>query len=216
MSNIASDPSFAAAHRDRLKKLGVVEAQIEDLQNHALPAVRVLLRLRPTLAEVRTELTGFGEAVKDLTNAIVRINCGVDGSAQSEACERITVEHWNAELDDGDVFDDLLIRLEILQLKVKRAAAALPSTQRRQLAAKRQPVKEIDDALRSGFVRHHQEAGEEVVPPYTLHTSSSPGSPFREIVGICYAAVGANGDPERAIKNYLAARPGKGMGHERG
>lgn len=216
MSNIASDPSFSIEYLQQLKQFGVVEEQIEDLQNHVLPAIRLLLRPRPTLAEVRAELTGFGEAVKDLTNAIERINGGVDGSAHAEVCELITREHWRTELTDSDVFDDLLLSLEMLQLIVKRAAAALPTTQRRPLTAKAGPVKAIDQALRSGFERHHQEAGQEVVPPYTLHTSSSPGSPFREIVGICYAAAGANRDPERAIKNYLAALPDTGLGHEGG
>jgi hypothetical protein len=44
--------------------------------------------------------------------------------------------------------------------------------------------------------------------PMTLRLSSSPGSPFREICGICYEVMtGKPGaDPERAIKNYIRAK----------
>jgi hypothetical protein len=66
-------------------------------------------------------------------------------------------------------------------------------------------VRRIEKALLNGFVkRYSNKDPSKPLPPYPFKPSSSPGSCFREIVGICYEAMGQKyTDPERAIKKHI-------------
>ena len=60
-------------------------------------------------------------------------------------------------------------------------------------------IKLIHNALQFGSII----AGLEPLNP-NLKPSSSPASPFRRLMGICYEAINApTNDPERAIKAYV-------------
>ncbi len=82
-------------------------------------------------------------------------------------------------------------------------------------------IRWIFEALTAGHGAEHYILGREAYPrhgddwpavdthppPFNFKPSSSEGSPFREVVGICYEAMtGAPRDPERAIKAFIRQR----------
>lgn len=201
----SNKPKFTNRQREHLKQLGLCPAQIDEVER-TLALSRALLQSPPTMNSVRDELSAFQVAIDDARKVADKLSNSEKYTqdkiaARKEAQYRI---QWVAS-EVSDVIEALsasLAGLETLGKIVKRALDDLPKKQRRQFADFR-PVARIDHALLDGFIKAHKPP----FPPYILHRSSSPGSTFRKIVGICYEAMGwSNDDPERAIKSYLRVR----------
>lgn len=61
------------------------------------------------------------------------------------------------------------------------------------------PVELIHNALHAGVIAERHEPDHDFMRP-----SSSPTSPFRRMIGLCYEAIDApHADPERAIKAFM-------------
>lgn len=204
MKKKTSTPRFTDNQRQQLQRLGLLPQQIETLEA-SLPLSRILLKNPAPMAEVREELRDLHKAIKKVQKATAKISEGTT-PARKEAYWRL---QWAAtELEREKItivdlvgleFTKPLDWLEIGHKFTENALDNLPKQQRRKQADSR-PIERIDKALLEGFTKAHKPP----FPPYTLKVSSSDGSTFRQIVGICYEAMGQEHcDPERAIKNYL-------------
>lgn len=197
--------SFTDNQRERLCRLGLLAEQIAELES-VLPLNRALLEQPAGMGDVRTELV-------DLSAALNCAHAAVENVDKGKSLERLerNEARWRLELADfettgtWDTLPTALKALAAADIVIQRALADLPNKQRGSVAADFRPVALIKEALLRGFIKAHKPP----FPRYTLRVSSSEGSTFREIVGICYEAMGKNTDPERAIKEYKALRKRK-------
>ena len=140
----------------------------------------------------------------------------------------IETKYWQGEMLEeagATVSQHLLPRLQALATAAREASETLPAKPARWRKADPRPIKRIMEALYAGWSKakgtsvrrtpEYQTPEEAFVAigqvrtnpfPKELRASSAPGSPFREIAGICYEAAGGgqDSDPERAIKAYMA------------
>ncbi len=214
----SGSPRFVPEHRIQLKKLGLIEAQIDALESK-LPLCRAILSHASPLQDVRDKLETLSRALESAQNAMsILLNATPLALATHEALQ------WLIEADeDGDI-EGAMRAVALAQSVVQRAQESLPQGQRRH-RADILPVRLIAEALLSGFIRgtppvpcidmvlspefikENPNYVAYVLPPFTLKQSSSSESAFRKIVGICYEAMSQkNTDPERAIKAFLAWR----------
>jgi len=197
-------PTFSAPDLKRLQDLGLLREQIAELVK-ALPICRSYLRQPAALADVRAVLGDTRTAVENAIRQLDRFD-RVESSAYGEARVRFDQAYFaNArvpETRDEELLNAALNYLDRVRTSLTDALADLPTEQRRHRTASFVPVMKIDGALLRGFTLAHKPP----MPPYLLHASISPGSTFREVVGLCYRAIGANDDPERAIKGYIRWR----------
>lgn len=194
-------PRFSKVERAELTELGLIESQIDQLQTIALPLARAWLKPLPRLQDVRDELNSLSNSMSSaLASMSALLTAAAPSRGRYEALQRLVLEDFeeHGSYESIQVAHRMLLRAYSV---VRRAQDSLPKTQRRQATADILPVVRINEALLSGFTKGHSSP----LPPYTLHPSASPGSPFRRIVGICYEAMGlVNTDPERAIKKFIA------------
>lgn len=190
--------SFTEEQRERLRKLDLLTEQIAEIES-ALPLNRSLLEQPAGMADVREELSVLSAALKRAHAAAEKVDKGKS--------PKLNEARWRLELADFDTTNacetlpTVLKALAAADIGIQRALADLPNKERRSVAADFRPVARIKKALLDGFIKAHKLP----LPPCTLRVSSSEGSKFREIVGICYEAMGQkNADPERAIKQYIA------------
>lgn len=218
---MAGLPDFSATDRSRLKELGVVDAQIEQLRYACL---RVRLTISPPAA--RNDVNALLDGVAKLTHKLLRKTAAIErqiSTAHATAHLLIEQGYWHARPDDegGVSFHCVAPRLKALRDAACAGKKQLPSKPSRLRSASPQPVRAIYQALVHGWTKEHgssvfevyYENGKEVKTytnepnpkpyPDTFHASAADGSAFREIVGICYAAEGGNSDPVTAIKAYL-------------
>ncbi|MBI3375006.1 MAG: hypothetical protein HY017_25065 [Betaproteobacteria bacterium] len=206
--NVTGRPTFSPEQRAELHRLGAIDAQIDELEANALPISLAWLRNPPTLQDVRDQLEAVFVAVECAAAAMSGLLRAGDAMtlAKREAQARILeacYEIHHDPHDEHDLVEKASYALSRVQAVVKHARDSLPNAQRRTGAASPRPVEWIYQSLVSGFTKGHRQP----LPPYTLRVSSSQGSPFREIVGICYDAMGQrNTDPERAIKAFIKWR----------
>lgn len=205
-----SQPNFSPDQRKRLRGLGLIDAQIDELEANALPISRAWLQKTPTLQDVRDELQALFVAMERAAAALSGLQSTATMTpAKREAQARILeacFEIHDDPHDNHDFVEKASHALSRVKAMVQHAQESLPNTQRRSAAASHGPVAWIHEALVSGFANGHCQP----LPRYTLRTSSSQGSRFREIVGICYEAMGqGNTDPERAIRAFIAWRRAK-------
>lgn len=196
-------PTFTENQRKRLKDIGLLPAQITEIEN-TLASNRALLEQPAPMNDVREELGAFRDAMDRACKIAAKLSDPKKYSkdkvaARNEAWARL---QWAAS-EASDVIEALSASqaaLETLGAIINIAINSLPKQQRTSVAADFRPIARIDEALLRGFTK----ADKSPLPPYTLKVSSSSGNKFRQIVGICYAAMGQkNDDPERAIKTYL-------------
>ena len=203
-------PIFSPAQRQRLRSLGLIDAQIDELETNALPLSRAWLRKPPTLQDVRDELQALFDAMERAAAAMSRLlSADKFTPAMREAQARLLMACFEIHHDPHDNHDHVEKAFDALsraKAVVQYAQESLPKTQRRHEAASVLPVKCIDKALLSGFIKGHK--GCMTLPRYELRRSYSPKSKYRRIVGICYEAMGqqVNKGPERAIKAFIAWR----------
>jgi hypothetical protein len=223
----ANHPDFNATDKNRLKELGVSDAQIKHLRL-ALPKVRMLAN--PNSYAPRSDVVDVLSKVR--THADGLIACLVALAKQSSAAHSVAhalIEegYWQGERlnDDGPTSSHHLIaRLQALAKASQNAASGLPKGQTRPRLADPRPIKWIEESLFSGWL---EQRGSRVrntpaketladmiaaakanppLPPYPkeFKPSKAENGVFREIVGICYRTVDGNNDPLRAIESYLA------------
>lgn len=185
--------------------MGLLEAQIRQVETVALPIVQSLLTRPAPMLDVRDEIAQLKKSLKAADRRISRmLNAGIGTRSRKEASARITLAAVETDADH-DVLAQAQSHVQRLLGTVEHAYATLPREQRRNRTASPDPVRFIDDALLHGFHNGHPKG--KPLPPYTLKRSYSPNSPYRRIIGLCYAAVGhENSDPERAIRAFIAWR----------
>jgi len=218
---MAGLPNFSQQDRKSLKKLGVVEAQIEQLRY-----ARLTVRLSVSQPAARNDIADLLNDVAIMAESLLRKTGAI--SAQSTAAHAVAhslIEqgYWNTIPDDsgGQSFHCLAPRLRALRDAASKGKDELSPRPSRYRSANPQPVHSIAEALVFGWSKEHGSNvyksqlvdGKEVMTycngpqrkpyPDTLTPSAADGSAFRKIVGICYEAEGGNSDPLAAIKAYL-------------
>ena len=191
---------FKEHHREELLKLGLTPQAIEQIEMEGLPPALAILEREPPRAEVRGELHSLSDALTEARTAVERL---LNATA--------TVPHLNAarlkiagggrrNVMGGMRLNETSQSLATAVDVVEAALEKLPDEPVRHLSADPLPIKLIHRALQFGSII----AGLEPLNP-NLKPSSSPGSPFRRMVGICYETINAPTiDPERAIKAYVS------------
>jgi hypothetical protein len=162
--------------------------------------------------DVRDKLQSLASAMESALRRMTDLPKACDFPSL-EAWNRVVATSYNASGDTRTIeqaADALASALEV----VRRVQAELPKQQRRSNAASPLPVQLIHEALLRGkgkaYVRVREGEGDDSPPPdrtprFPFKPSIGPKSAFREVVGICYAAIrGTEGrDPQRALKNYM-------------
>lgn len=218
---MAGLPEFSQQHRKKLRELGVVEAQIEQLRY-----ARMMVRLAVSPPAARNDVAALLDDVADLTDKLLRKTGAIStqsSPAHAAAHGLIEQGYWQARPDDsgGQSSHCLAPRLEALRDAAragKRELAPVPSRRR---TADPQPIGRIAEALLFGWSKQHGSNGFSVhlvdgkevrtygdgpqrkPYPAAFRPSAADSSAFRAIVGICYEAEGGNSDPVAAIKAYL-------------
>lgn len=195
---------FSASTRKSLADLGLSSCQMSEIER-TLPVVSAYLEKSPTVTAVKTEL-------QDANNALLASAKTIKRLMHAPARERAVIEARNRAItsigecdSDDEVFSKLLTLADAASVVLSNAIAALPR-QRRSDAGSCYPIERIDRAIMKGLIA--VKAGKDRTTPkfnYKLRPSSNPTSNFRQIIGLCYDAIGQrNNDPERAIKAYVA------------
>jgi hypothetical protein len=190
---------FTISDRKELAAAGAKQiAESAEIEKHALPICRKQCSAsQRAFAEVRAIIADTLTAVSEAQVHLSRLY-SEQTDARKEARVRFEMSLHDMSAD-RDPVDSTVRNLIDMRTILAHALAELPKGQRRHRTARIDPVRRIDEALLRGFTRGHTMP----FPPYLLRASSSPGSQFREVVGICYRAIGRNDDPERAIKAYI-------------
>ena len=213
-------PIFSNAHRTELGgALELLPAQIEELENIALPLIQAILRKAPARNDVRDLLQDTARALQSAKTKLEKLlaagsipnrNAGSPGDA---AMARVLLASYELGAD-GDVLDLALPAIGSAILVVEKASESLPDKPVRHVLASPRPIAWIDQALLSGFLKAHGHwpgtagpGSQTPLPPYLVHASYAAGSNYPRIVEICYDAVGLGaGSRERAIKAFIAWR----------
>ena len=191
---------FKKRHREELLEMGLTPQAIEQIEVEGLPLAMAVLEREPRRAEVRGELQSLSDALTEARTAVERL---LNATA--------TVPHLNAarlkiagggrrNVMGGMRLNETSQSLATAAEVVAEALKKLPDEPVRHLSADPLPIKLIHRALQFGSII----AGLEPLNP-NLKPSSSPASPFRRLMGICYEAINApTNDPERALKAYVS------------
>lgn len=220
---------FTKDDRRSLRALGLYPEQIDELETNALPYARLVLYQeahKPRMQDVRRELRALADALAALEEVQTRLEAvsTPTGAPDEDTPEDTQRAYARARLDlashevtdqvgdDGVLFK--LARMTPLASEiVRRALLNLGSRATRRRMASAAPVQAIHKALERGFERQHRskvhrnrpDAPFDPIPRYNFEVSDSPGSSFRQIVALCYAAIEAgNDDPDRALRAYTA------------
>jgi hypothetical protein len=210
---------FCEEERKSLHRLGVIDAQIEELEA-ILPACRAMTTDAPRLQDVRSALEGAGKAIKHAQQSIARLS-RADKSAPAlfEALNRVHMASYDpAAGRDGDMreIDRALDATSSLAAVVEYALERLGEKERRPNVANPMVIEHIVEALLRGWAKGPQNSSKVFTldisrGPHPLKASRAPatrarGSAFLDVVNICYGAIGRRPEPDRAIRAYLAER----------
>ncbi|MGS1013086.1 hypothetical protein ACVCL0_14225 [Rhodanobacter sp. UC4450_H17] len=221
---MSTRPDFTADQVRELKSLGLCDEQVGELRT-ALSVVRRTLFKPAARNAVKAVLKDVEKRSTELMQVLAAIAVPSD-AARGEALGRIEEGYWQGDRmdDDGPTsMHHLIPRLHALAVAARDGVATMPSGPTRYSSADPRPVNAIDRALLYGWTKAygprvgttygHETLADMVAdakanppaPPYPAEfdASRSPGCVFSRVVGICYAAVGGNPDPDRAIRNYL-------------
>lgn len=195
-------PDFTTDQRGRLSELGVCDEQITKLR-HALISVRSYVRRPAANNDAAAHLAEIEQLASELSRKL-------RAAVIPEAARMIEERYWpQRPTDDGPtVAMHLCPRLDALTAAAVDAASAIPNNKPvRSRAGNPEPVRLIDDALNYGWWKAHSTAKPypESLRPSVSTGKHGQGRAFPEIVGICYAAVGYESQPKRAIQAYVKA-----------
>lgn len=221
-------PDFSEIQRKTLQDLGVCEEQIQELRK-ALLTVRSAVQPKAARNEVLEQL----DAVIDLADALdakLRALQTTPAISHQSALQRIEQEFWQraGDLSGPNVHSAISPLLELLAGSARSAKAGLPEVATRHSVSDPRPIIRIEEALYSGWLKRHgpfaeswvqPEGGEKAevaamaeaakraraAPPYPreFKASVSEGTYFREIVALCYEAVGYPRFPKRALEAFV-------------
>ena len=222
-TDLFSRPDFNAAQRRELASLGLSDIQVQELRD-VLDVVRWRLQKPAARNEVKKLLSEVLAASADLTGLLERMAPAIDKAHQG-ALGILGRTYWLMQTPgdwDLDLTDHLIPRLQSLHEAARLGLHLLPESPTRNKTGAWEPVHVIDQALLLGWLKQNAPAESDVHSygfaemlaygddellelqvPADFRASASPGCAFRRIVGICYAAVGGNPDPERALKAYM-------------
>lgn len=179
---------FTQNQREELGQQGLTTEQIDALLK-ALPECKFVLSMetnKPRLNDVEKQLRDILRDNKRAARSMRKPLSSMD-SAGEEALTKLGMASFEIG-GDGTEIERALRSLAVANAIVQRAISRLPSQPQRHQTATFEPVRLIHNAA-----------------PF-LVPSSGVESPFRAVVGICYAAIlGTDAhDPERAVKGYCA------------
>ncbi len=220
-------PDFTPGQLRELKKRGVCDEQISELRK-ALLTVRQVFVKQPKNGETRDVLADVESLSAALLTKLTSIACTID-LEHAKAGALIETSYWKQRPRDKGhtAMIHLVPRLRALQEAAQYGLAQIPAGQPiRQRSADPAPIEKIHNALVYGWFLAHsdgpsygrgtrceesesaaaiemQDQPQRPEYPKDLQPSTSPGCGFWTVVGICYAAVGWNKDPDRAIKKYV-------------
>jgi hypothetical protein len=187
--------SFPPLRREDLERLGIIEAQISEVEA-ILPGCAALLAVRPTLTEMRDQL---GELIAGLGAVRRVLNAGTNFT--SEALNRWQqAAHAFGHPFGSDLEFAANLDLDTLIAAAIEAKNGLGTEQRRsRIAEDAEPIRRIADALVIGWAKGH--ADQEFTPQYSMAASV-----FREVVQFAYEAMDAPECyvPERTLRAYRA------------
>jgi hypothetical protein len=220
-------PDFTAQQVRELKSLGVCDGQVAELRK-ALVTTRHFLVKQPSNNDTRDVLAKVESSSASLLTKLSSIALAID-SAHDKAGGLIEKSYWQQRPDDGGhtAMLHLIPRLQALNEAARYGLDEIPTAKpERYRSADPAPVERIHNALVYGWSKtcmndvglrttwsgeesevaaFVEQEGASPRPKYPkrLAPSASDGCGFRRVVGICYAAVGGNPDPERPIKQYV-------------
>lgn len=188
---------FNESQRARLLKLDLIPEVIAVVEAEALPVAKGLLEKPPRLGDVRSELREVHKALQRAQHSVAALMGATDAVPyRQEARSRVRIGPFRAQ---DAAMQKLAGSFPDAIAAVAEALDKMPAKPTRHRTASPAVVNEIYRAVQKGYIM----AGLEPLQPH-LAPSVSPGSRFRELIGICYEALGApSSDPERAIKAYL-------------
>ena len=202
---------FSPDQRRELLRLGVPEMAIQVIEVEALPAARRRLVRQAPMREVRKELQHVETAVREARNALEALLTPSKVASMRDAQTLLIGGGYRYQQDGiplNRASQALVPALEVLAVAIKQ----LPEKPVRHRLADDRPVYLIHDALQKGClfagmpfveVKRGRLAGLSLIAP-ELRPSTSPTSPFRQIVCICYERLGMpTADPERAVKAFV-------------
>lgn len=219
-------PDFSMSARRRLSELGVGSEQLTQLR---LSLKTIQLFALPTSYAPKAEIACILDEVEELSRSLAtKLNALVSmpTAAYGAAFSLLEEGYWQSRPDDEGPTSSshLTPRLVALGEAARFGRESLPAQQSRPRLADPRPIKRIEQALMQGWLNAKgsrvrttpdNETLEQALasarenPPLGPYPSAfipSKNGAFREIVGICYAAVGANSDPLRAIEGHLKLR----------
>lgn len=191
---------FGAERLQELRGLGVDAHQVAELEI-ILPDIRTFIRRSATTAGTADLLGEIERLASDLSRKLHALATMSDAE-HFKAGSHLERGYWSRRLSDSGptVAAHMVPRLETIAAVAREARGALPSGKpTRHRIADPAPVRLISESLYRGWLKSSPSGAY----PRSLQPSSSPGAPFRRIVGICYEAVGGTADPERAIKAFV-------------
>lgn len=215
-------PDFTREQRQRLKRLEVLDEQVDELRHTLLESTHTPAQ-RPTLTEVRGVVTGVATHAHELAKAL-------DGIAtRAGTAKSVVLDLLGTENTDG--LRHLAHELSALALAAQQGVKKLGHSPTRHRSPRTNAIRAIDEALTRGWTRangqhrtrHLYRADGSIdsaeverakvaknVPHMRqyqpkLWPSESENRPFHEIVEICLAAAGVPAEPSSklAIRTYL-------------
>lgn len=200
---------FNAGQRQRALQLGFTEAQVDDIEVHALPAAANYFKELAPRDQVRKRITEVWRSARKRTMAerrdalarilrqaeaadagsplIAALNHLAQANYQRLANEGVPFSPDNAVIDGLAQFRLLVNDHKVMEAVAEAAKALVPREQRRRREADPGPARQILY----------------VVEPWGVPLSTSPTSIFRGIVSLCYEVLRGSADAtdaERAIK----------------
>jgi hypothetical protein len=198
----ALSPKFDEKQRDELVRRGLCAEQIAAIEE-ILPTAAALIEQPARMGHVRERLTELSTQIAASCQAVTNLlDAGRSTLPDSrEALFWAQIADFNLHRNtDTRTLHNAVAALNLARTVIDRAITELPREQRRSRQASPAAVALIDRALLDGLVK----AG---AVRDMLKRSSSPGSAYRDIIGICYQAMGqSTHDPERAIRAFIALK----------
>ena len=188
---------FSKEQRRELARLGVLPQQVHALENFTLNFCEAWLQPPQPLNEIKKSLSvvsdGIGSAIRELKE----LQTAPTRTVKYAANLHLEVEMFERGISDITEIMSLLSDMEA----IVKSAASFKISQARHTSADSLPIRRIDEALRRGYAAAYPGKG---LPKDFPWPSSSDGSKFRQIVGVCYQAMKQkNEDPESAIRKYM-------------
>jgi hypothetical protein len=194
--------SFSADSRCSLRKLGLIDEQLAELEK-VLPFCRLDIEDAAPLGDVRSELQSV-DATRRLYTAA--------SPSLREALNRMQMASHQTGGDCREI-EHAQSAVAALNDVLGKALDDLPKEQRRTMAASPQPIERVYHALVLGWGRGGGGRAFNLAPEpeyrdrmaHVMRTARAEATrKFEAIVQVCYETIGAPRDycPERAIKSF--------------